>query len=69
MKDEHKQDGTGTRTLMQRTGFAGTLAEYIQQQIEEVRQTVGAGRVLLALSGGVDSSVRRACAQGDRRAA
>lgn len=47
----------GRETLMQRTGFAGTLAEYIQQQIEEVRQTVGAGRVLLALSGGVDSSV------------
>jgi len=33
------------------------LTEYLDQQIEQVRQQVGDQRVLLALSGGVDSSV------------
>jgi len=33
------------------------LDDYIDTQVQEVRQKVGAGEVLLALSGGVDSSV------------
>lgn len=44
-------------TLEQRTGFAGTLQEYVQASIEDIRKTVGDRRILLALSGGVDSSV------------
>lgn len=34
-----------------------TMAAYAQQAIQEVREKVGDGKVLLALSGGVDSSV------------
>lgn len=34
-----------------------SISEYTKAQIENVRNTVGNGRVLLALSGGVDSSV------------
>ncbi|MBQ9828547.1 MAG: glutamine-hydrolyzing GMP synthase subunit GuaA, partial [Lachnospiraceae bacterium] len=34
------------------------LAEaFIEEQIEELREQIGDGKVLLALSGGVDSSV------------
>lgn len=34
-----------------------TAAEFVAQSVKEIRGTVGEGRVLLALSGGVDSSV------------
>ncbi|MCL2856147.1 MAG: glutamine-hydrolyzing GMP synthase [Oscillospiraceae bacterium] len=34
-----------------------TMADYSRQAIDEIRQKVGQGKVLLALSGGVDSSV------------
>ena len=34
-----------------------TMADYKQTAIQQIRQKVGSGRVLLALSGGVDSSV------------
>jgi GMP synthase (glutamine-hydrolysing) len=34
-----------------------TMADYARSSIEEIRATVGDGRVLLALSGGVDSTV------------
>ena len=34
-----------------------TMADYKETAIEQIRQKVGTGRVLLALSGGVDSSV------------
>lgn len=34
-----------------------TMADYKQTAIREIRETVGSGKVLLALSGGVDSSV------------
>ena len=34
-----------------------TMGDYATQSIEEIRAKVGAGKVLLALSGGVDSSV------------
>ena len=33
------------------------LQDYIDSQVEQIRQTVGGSKVLLALSGGVDSSV------------
>ncbi len=40
-------------------GFTGdwTMGAYREQAIEEIRQQVGKGRVICALSGGVDSSV------------
>ena len=43
-------------------GFSGTwtMANYAKTAIEEIRNTVGDGKVLLALSGGVDSSVAAA---------
>ena len=44
-------------TLVQRTGFEGTVAEYVDVMVEQVRQQVGDRKVLCALSGGVDSSV------------
>ncbi|SHJ89394.1 GMP synthase (glutamine-hydrolyzing), C-terminal domain or B subunit [Tessaracoccus bendigoensis DSM 12906] len=44
-------------TLAQRTGFEGTLTEYLDVMIEQVRRQVGDRKVLCALSGGVDSSV------------
>ena len=31
--------------------------KFIDRQVEEIRRQVGSGKVLLALSGGVDSSV------------
>jgi GMP synthase (glutamine-hydrolysing) len=37
-----------------------TMGEYCKSTIEEIRQKVGTGKVLLALSGGVDSSVAAA---------
>ena len=37
-----------------------TMANYAKTAIEEIRNTVGDGKVLLALSGGVDSSVAAA---------
>lgn len=43
-------------------GFTGTwtMANYAKTAIQEIRDTVGDGKVLLALSGGVDSSVAAA---------
>ena len=43
-------------------GFTGTwtMANYAKTAIQEIRDTVGNGKVLLALSGGVDSSVAAA---------
>ena len=43
-------------------GFTGTwtMANYAKSAIEDIRKTVGDGKVLLALSGGVDSSVAAA---------
>ena len=43
-------------------GFTGTwtMANYAKTAIDEIRNTVGDGKVLLALSGGVDSSVAAA---------
>ena len=43
-------------------GFTGTwtMANYAKTAIEDIRNTVGDGKVLLALSGGVDSSVAAA---------
>lgn len=43
-------------------GFSGTwtMANYAKVAIENIRNTVGDGKVLLALSGGVDSSVAAA---------
>ncbi|MCF7796989.1 MAG: glutamine-hydrolyzing GMP synthase [Lentisphaeria bacterium] len=45
--------------LFKIAGFSGdwTPAHFIEQTIESVRKTVGSARVLLGLSGGVDSSV------------
>ena len=37
-----------------------TMANYAKQAVEDVRRTVGDGKVVLALSGGVDSSVAAA---------
>lgn len=41
-------------------GEKWVMDSYIQEQIEAIRAKVGSGRVLLALSGGVDSSVAAA---------
>ena len=46
-----------------------SMANYVSEAIEEVRAKVGSGKVLLALSGGVDSAVAAALLQravGDR---
>ena len=46
-----------------------TMADYKQNRVSSIRQKVGSGRILLALSGGVDSSVAAALlaeAVGDR---
>ena len=46
-----------------------TMASFIESKIEEIRQTVGEGHVLCAVSGGVDSTVAAALvhrAVGDR---
>ncbi len=47
------------RFLYEVCGCTGdwTMANFVQGTIEEIRQTVGDGRVLCALSGGVDSTV------------
>ena len=45
------------QTLAERTGFDGTVAEYTDVMIDQVRSQVGDKKVLCALSGGVDSSV------------
>jgi GMP synthase (glutamine-hydrolysing) len=37
-----------------------SMSDYLERQIRQVRETVGDGRVLLGLSGGVDSSVAAA---------
>ena len=37
-----------------------SMSDYLEKQIRQVRETVGSGRVLLGLSGGVDSSVAAA---------
>ena len=42
---------------------------FIDEQIAELRSQIGDKKVLLALSGGVDSSVVAALDQGDRSAA
>ena len=42
---------------MQRITNAQLANEFIEQQIKEIRAQVGDKKVLLALSGGVDSSV------------
>lgn len=44
-------------TLEQRTGFWGTLEEYVEVMIGQIQGQVGDKKVLCALSGGVDSSV------------
>lgn len=44
-------------SLQQRTGFAGSITEYVDHMVQQVRDQVGDKRVLCALSGGVDSSV------------
>ena len=44
-------------TLFKRTGFAGSLDEYIDVMLQKIKEQVGDRRVLCALSGGVDSSV------------
>ena len=40
-----------------------TMASFIESQVEEIRKTVGSQRVILGLSGGVDSSVAAALIQ------
>lgn len=44
-------------TLSKRSGFAGTLDEYIDVMVRQIKEQVGDKKVLCALSGGVDSSV------------
>lgn len=44
-------------SLQQRTGFAGTIPEYTELLIQQVKEQIGDKRALCALSGGVDSSV------------
>lgn len=44
-------------SLEERTGFSGSIAEYVEHMIAEIKAQVGDGRVLCALSGGVDSAV------------
>ena len=45
-----------------------TMRNYLDQAVEEIRAQVGKEKVILGLSGGVDSSVAAAlAAQGDRR--
>lgn len=57
----HTENGTAMihNFLYEVCGAAGdwTMEGYMRRSIEEIRQKVGGGRVLLALSGGVDSSV------------
>lgn len=44
-------------TLKQRTGFGGTLEDYVEVMIGQIQGQVGDEKILCALSGGVDSSV------------
>ena len=57
----HTENGTAMirNFLYEVCGATGdwTMEDYMRRSIEEIRQKVGEGRVLLALSGGVDSSV------------
>ena len=57
----HTQEGTKMLYNFVRgvCGCAGTwrMDSFVEQTIKEIREKVGSGRVLLALSGGVDSSV------------
>ncbi len=56
-------------SLAARTGFEGSIEQYVDVMVEGVRRQVGDGRALCALSGGVDSSVCAALvhrAVGDR---
>ncbi len=48
---------TERETLAERAGFEGTLSEYLDVMVQQVRDQVGDRKVLCALSGGVDSSV------------
>jgi GMP synthase (glutamine-hydrolysing) len=60
----HSPFGMGVlrRFLHERAGCppAWTMASVIDEQVERIRAEVGAGRVICALSGGVDSSVAAA---------
>jgi GMP synthase (glutamine-hydrolysing) len=57
----HTENGTAMirNFLYEVCGAAGdwTMEGYMRRSIQEIRQKVGSGRALLALSGGVDSSV------------
>jgi GMP synthase (glutamine-hydrolysing) len=57
----HTENGTAMirNFLYQVCGAVGdwTMEGYMRRSIQEIRQKVGSGRALLALSGGVDSSV------------
>ncbi len=57
----HSQQGMAiiTRFVREICGCPGSwkMENYATQAVEEIRQTVGDGRVLLGLSGGVDSAV------------
>ena len=60
----HTENGTAMlkNFLYEVCGVSGdwTMGNYAQRAIEEIRTRVGDGKVLLALSGGVDSSVAAA---------
>lgn len=60
----HSEQGTDIirNFLYEISGFTGdwSMASYIESSIENIRQTVGDQRVILGLSGGVDSSVAAA---------
>jgi GMP synthase (glutamine-hydrolysing) len=60
----HSPYGMGVlrRFLYERAGLAGdwTMASIIDEQVGRIRDQVGAGRAICALSGGVDSSVAAA---------
>ncbi len=57
----HTENGTAMihNFLYEICGASGdwTMEDYMHRSIEEIRRKVGSGQVLLALSGGVDSSV------------
>lgn len=69
----HTENGTVIlrRFLFDRAGFSGdwTSANFVEDTVEAIRTQVGDGRVLCAVSGGVDSTVAAALiarAVGDR---